>query len=298
MNNIERLFEGERSVPGMRSGGSRPAVAPSVAGVGASAASVPAVEPRIDGVIPEPQPGARVPEPAEAPYGLNPGLSAGRNPDLSIIEPTRLKPGPELVYHRDPASPRGERMRLLRTELLLHHSHNADANAIAVLGPCAGEGRSLLAAELALSFAQFNRPTLLVDVDFRRPRQHKLFCGQGESGLAQAIAAERPPVYERVEGYANLAVVTAGARPESPLELLMDWRFESLLQEWRRDFEFIVLDTPPVSEFADALAVATVVGRVLLVYRAQNTPQKEAREMLRRLAATDAEIVGGALNHF
>jgi len=300
MNNIERLFDGDRAVPGMRSGGSRTSVNPSSA-VETSAefserqlleAKRAAAEAAIDA---EPIDRASVldvePEIEEAvPFALY--------TDREVMDPGRLKPGPELLYAREPGGARGERVRLLRTHLLLQNAADSDTNTIALLSPGAGEGRSLLAAEIALSFAQFNRPTLLVDVDFRRPRQHKLFGGSLDYGLAQAIANQRPPAYHSVEGYENLTVVTAGTRPENPLELLMDWRFESLFESWRRNFEFIVLDTPPVNEFADALAVATVAARVLLVYRAQHTFQKEAREMLRRLAGTNAEIVGGVLNHF
>jgi receptor protein-tyrosine kinase len=139
---------------------------------------------------------------------------------------------------------------------------------------------------------------LLVDVDFRRPRQHVLFGSTLTDGLAQAISGDRPPMFSRVEGFPSLAVMTAGACPPNPLELLMDWRFESLVGEWERKFEFIVLDTPPVNEFADALAVATVAGRVLLTGRAKRTSYRDAREMLRRLAATEAQILGSVLNHF
>jgi receptor protein-tyrosine kinase len=218
--------------------------------------------------------------------------------DLAVVEPARLVPGPGLIFARDPNHPRSERVRLLRTELLLRLPASSEMRAIALVGACAGEGRSLLAAELALSFSQLGRETLLVDVDFRRPRQHVLFGSTLTDGLAQAISGDRPPMFSRVEGFPSLAVMTAGACPPNPLELLMDWRFESLVGEWERKFEFIVLDTPPVNEFADALAVATVAGRVLLTGRAKRTSYRDAREMLRRLAATEAQILGSVLNHF
>jgi Mrp family chromosome partitioning ATPase len=82
------------------------------------------------------------------------------------------------------------------------------------------------------------------------------------------------------------------------LELLSDGRFEKLLSEWRNNYEFIVIDTPPVSHCADGLAVASLAARVLIVSRSQHTSYKNTREMLRRLATTQSTILGAVLNHF
>jgi protein-tyrosine kinase len=214
-------------------------------------------------------------------------------------EQPRLRPGPQLLLAHDPFHPHAENVRLLRTELLLrHHAGQNEANAVAILGACVGEGRSQLACELALAFAQFGRPTLLVDADFRHPRVHALFGADLQDGLAQSITTGTEPVLRTVEGFPSLSVVTAGTCPPNPLELLTDGRFENFVAGWRRKYEFIVIDTPPISDYADGLAVATVIGRVLTVTRAKHTPYNKAREMLSRLAATEASIVGGVLNHF
>jgi receptor protein-tyrosine kinase len=204
-----------------------------------------------------------------------------------------------LNFAHEPFHPRSEQVRLLRTELLLRHSVWGEANAVALVSARPGEGRSHLAAELALAFAQLDRPTLLVDADFRRPRQHVLFGADLEKGLAPALAVGgASPQMHGVEGFPHLSVVTAGISPPNPLELLTDRRFEALMDEWRRRFDFIVVDTPPITDFADGLAVATIVGRVLTVNRARHTRYDKAREMLRRLAASNAIVLGGVLNHF
>lgn len=309
MTDIERLFAGDRPVPGMRSKKGR----------GAAAANVPSapVRPEADTIdvqstvrrtdadadtdalaAPQAGDGAPVADSGSYPAGdAGPGATV-EHQELAIVEPTQLRPGPQLAFVRDPGDVRNERMRLLRTELLLRHARDADANAVVLLGAGAGEGRSVLAAELALCFAQLERPTLLVDVDFRQPRQNLLFGAPIQGGLAQALAEGAPAAFNSVEGFPSLAVVLAGVCPPNPLDLLMDWRFESQVREWRREFEFIVIDTPPISEYPDAIAVATVVGRVLLVNRARHTRYKDTREMLRRLSSTNAEIVGSVLNHF
>jgi receptor protein-tyrosine kinase len=170
--------------------------------------------------------------------------------------------------------------------------------AFAVVGAGAGEGRSRLAAEIALAFAQLGSSTLLLDADLRHPKQHELFGVELRDGLAQAISSGESPTYYRIEGYPTMSLVTAGVSASNPMELLSDGRFESLMYELRHNFEFIIVDTPRCSDFADGLVIATVVGHVLTVHRAKFTPYKDARAMLRQLISARADILGGVLNHF
>lgn len=201
-----------------------------------------------------------------------------------------------LVHHF--YHPRAEQIRMLRTELMLRHEAGTNANSIVVLSPCAAEGRSQLAAELAIAFAQLGRPTLLVDADLRRPQQHALFNADNTHGLAPALATEQTPQFQAILGLPSLFLLTAGPPAANPLELLSDRHFEGLVGEWQQSFQFVVVDTPPVSRYADGLAVATVVGRVLSLSRARHTPYKDTRNMMRRLAATQSRILGAVINSF
>lgn len=215
------------------------------------------------------------------------------------VERQRLAvPSDQLVAAHSPFHPRVERLRMLRTELMLRHDASRGANVIAVVSPCAGEGRSQIAAELAISFAQLGQATLLVDADLRRPQQHSLFQTSNSGGLSQAIEEGEPPALQGVAGLPALLLLTAGEPPDNPLERLSNRAFESLASDWAEHFEFVVIDTPPAGPYADALAVATVAGRVLTLSRARHTPYRETRDMLRRLAATRAQVLGAVLNHF
>jgi receptor protein-tyrosine kinase len=220
------------------------------------------------------------------------------NRQLIVRQGERVKPGESLVLAHDPDNPRSERLRALRTELLLLNEETRRANIIPILSPGAGEGRSQLAAELAISFAQLGRRTLLVDADLRKPQQHVLFSTANEHGLFQAVAQNEKLNYHPVTGLPQMHVLTAGPIPPNPLELLSDGRFEKLLSDWRNYYEFVVIDTPPISQCADGLAVATIAGRVLILSRAQRTSYKDIQEMLRRLAPTQSKILGAVLNHF
>jgi protein-tyrosine kinase len=209
-----------------------------------------------------------------------------------------VTPSSRLILAHDADNPRSERLRALRTELLLLNEGARGANVVAIVSPGAGEGRSQLSAELAIAFAQLGRRTLLVDADLRNPQQHVFFGAANEHGLTKVITNFEKPIYHPVLGLSQMHLLTAGPAPSNPLELLSDGRFEKLVTEWRNAYEFLVLDTPPLSKCADGIAVATLAGRVLLLSRAQHTSYASTRDMLRRLASTQSRILGAVINHF
>lgn len=208
------------------------------------------------------------------------------------------RPGSELALSRNPFDVRSEKVLALRTELLLRHDADTRANMVALLSPSPGEGRSRLCAELALSFAQLGHPTLLVDADFRNPRQHLLFEADNESGLSRAIAKRESPRLQPVENMPQMSLLTAGPKPLNPLELLSDNHFERMVREWRNNYEFVIVDTSPINPYSDGLAVATLIGRVLVLSRANHTRYAQQKEMLRKLAVTRSQILGAVINHF
>lgn len=217
--------------------------------------------------------------------------------EITSIEPM-VEPSDRLIMAHDPYDPRYEKIRALRTELLLRRESTDRADIIALLSPCPGEGRSLLSAELAIAFAQMGRPTLLVDADLRRPQQHLLFGTDNRQGLSQAIEYGTKPQLHSVHGLARMSVLTAGEVPANPLELLSSNVFASMIEDWRDNFEFVVIDTAPVKHFSDGLSVASLVGRVLALSRAQHTSYRDMQDMLRRLAATRSQILGAVISHF
>lgn len=210
----------------------------------------------------------------------------------------RVQPGPELLIAHRPDHSRSEKIRALRTELLSVKKPERGATMYTLLSSHPGEGRSLLSAELAIAFAQLGRRTLLVDADLRKPHQHRLFGSENRWGLAQGLVSKQPPYMFGIEGIPQLALVTAGPPPPNALELLSNGSFERLLNRWRHQFEYVIIDTPPVARFADALAVAGVSRGVLLLSRSNSTSFKEMRELLRRLASTKSEVLGAVINDF
>lgn len=211
---------------------------------------------------------------------------------------TGATPAAELLIAHDLDHPRSEQIRSLRTELLQRHHSPYEANMLAVVSPGTREGRSQLAAELAIAFAQLGRPTLLVDADMRRPRQHELFQTENTHGLSEVLSGQEDAQFHEVSDLPALSLITAGPLRSNALELLSHRWFETLVDGWRERFEFVVFDTPPVNQYADGLAIATIVGHVLSLSRAKHTSYKDTRNLLQRLAATRSSVHGAVLNHF
>ena len=206
--------------------------------------------------------------------------------------------GPELLPRHGADGIRSERLRALRTDLLLLTGEHRHCTQLALLSPGSGEGRSRLAAELALVFSQLGRHTLLVDADLRRPTQHCLFNAPNDFGLARALVLEEAPKLYGVEGFPFLSVLPAGHASPNPLELLSGRRFEPLMRRLRQHYDFIVLDTPPVDLYADGLTVAAQAGNVLVLSRLAATSQRHLRHLIGRVAIAQARILGAVVSRF
>lgn len=217
--------------------------------------------------------------------------------EVASIEPA-VRPCERLVLAQGKRDARSETTRALRTELLLRRDISDSAAIIVLLSPCAREGRSLLAADLAIAVAQTGCPTLLVDADFRNPAQHLLFGTHNRHGLSQAIAAGERPRQRAVHGLPCMSLLTAGETMDDPLELLSSLCFKLMVDDWRERFQFVVIDTAPIGQFSDGLVIANLAGRVLVLSRAQHTPYRLMQDMLRRLSTTRSEIQGAVISHF
>lgn len=218
--------------------------------------------------------------------------------DVILSQNPAVKPGPKLTIAHDPYSTHSEKVRALRTDILLLTEARTEAAVIAIVSARPGEGRSQLAAELAISFAQLGRKTLLVDADLRKPSLHSLFGTVWYSGLSEALANESKPILHPVTDLPNLSLLTSGAPAPNPLERLSDGRFHALIATIRKEYDFIVVDTPPLVPFADGLAISAAAGRAIFVTRADRTTYADSKSVLRRLESTQATVLGAVLNRF
>ena len=208
---------------------------------------------------------------------------------------------PELVAAYKPFSRVGENLRAVRSQLMLRW-FNSDPlrKVLAVVSHGAEEGRSFIAANLAIVFAQQGERTLLIDADLRaQPRrdQQSLFKLDKSAGLS-AILAGRANVEsaQAVRGIVGLSVLPAGARPPNPQELLGRPAFAALLQAATQRFDVIIIDTPASDNFADAEIISACAGAALLVARKNISSTPSATQLVHRLQDSGVVLVGSVLN--
>ncbi len=205
--------------------------------------------------------------------------------------------GEELVAATDPDSAAVEHLRVLRSQLMLRWFENdARQAALAVVSPGSGEGRSYIAANLAVLFSQLGKRTLLIDADLRRPRQHEIFNLGSRVGLSTVLSGRAGwEAVNEIKSLPGLWVLPAGAVPPNPQELLSRPGFARLIQALRASYEVILIDTPS-GQWADAGTIAARAGAALMVAARDATSVPRVAHLADDLRQFGVTIVGAVLN--
>jgi len=223
-----------------------------------------------------------------------------RQYDLPHLLPDNERVSRELVVAYEPFHHCAEQMRALRAQLLLRWAQGGiQRKAVAIVSPCSGEGRSYVAANLAVAFSQLGERTLLIDADFRQPRQHEIFGAPDRIGLSTILSgrADNASVVQ-VPEFGALSLLPAGARPPNPQELLSRDALSRLLVDLQNSYSVILIDTPPARLCADAQTVTFRAGSALLLTRRNHTPFIDTTSVTAELANTGAALLGTVLNDF
>ncbi len=210
-----------------------------------------------------------------------------------------------LVAAYRPDTPIVEQLRALRSQLVLRWFEGAPAarrtghasrKVLAIVSPGKGDGRSFIAANLAIVFSQLGERTLLIDADLRAPAQHRLFAlgnGPGLSGMLSGRAGGEAIV--RAPALRSLSILPAGPLPPNPQELLSRSTFSEILDTTTRHHDVVLIDTPAAGSYADALTVAIRAGGAVMVARKNHSPLPGFRTLARHLQAS-CTVVGSVLN--
>ena len=232
------------------------------------------------------------PEEVEAATGL---------PTLGTIIRMKGDEGRSLMYRLAPIlyprSPAAEAYRTLRTNIEFASLDNP-ATTILVTSSIPGEGKTTTAANLAAVFAQTGHSTLLVDADLRKPGAHKIFDLKNDRGLTNLLRSDDVQVHDvaqRTE-QEHLCVLTTGALPPNPAELLRSSRMRTVMQKLAASAEFIVVDSPPLQAVTDAAILSALVDGTVLVVDAGRTRTGAARNGREALAKVGARVLGVTLN--
>jgi chain length determinant protein tyrosine kinase EpsG len=204
----------------------------------------------------------------------------------------------ELVVANRPFTPQAEVFRSLRSQLVMRLAGQADApRAVAVLSAGRGDGKSYVAANLAVAFSQLGGRTLLLDADMRHPRQHALFGVDNGSGLSSILSGrETARVVHPIAGLPSLYVLPVGTQPPNPLELVERPAFGLLVRDLVAKFDHVVVDTPAADCGADASVIAARCGAALLVARRGRSHLAGLQQLRDLLRLGPALTVGALLN--
>jgi exopolysaccharide transport family protein len=190
-----------------------------------------------------------------------------------------------------------EAFRALRTNVLFAAAEAA-SRAVVVTSTGPGEGKTLVACNLAIAFATAGQRVLLIDGDMRRPRVHDVIVSAQEPGLSNVIVGDAAAgdAVRRTE-VPGLWVLTAGRVPPNPAELLGSRVFSELMTSMRSQFDWVVIDSPPVMAVTDPNVAARVADRVVFVIGAEMTSYKIARRALEQLQRARVPFAGAVLNN-
>jgi succinoglycan biosynthesis transport protein ExoP len=203
---------------------------------------------------------------------------------------------PRLCTCLRPKSKEAEAYRGVRTAL--YFSSQGEAHkVIQITSPNPGDGKSTLAANLAISIAQSGKRVILIDADLRKPRIHKAFGVSMEVGLSTIIGADTLP-QEAVQPsqVPGLSLLPCGPIPPNPAELLTSPRFDEVLGYLRREYDFVIVDTPPLMAVTDPSVVAPRVDGVILTIRITKNGRPAAERAKEILSTLGAKVVGVVVN--
>lgn len=204
--------------------------------------------------------------------------------------------GLNLVTQNDPKNPGAEAYRVIRTGIQFAQA-GKELQTIALTSCTPNEGKSTTIANLAVVLTQAGKSVLLIDCDMRNPTVHKNFNLSNKVGLSSCIsmgtALSAAVQKTSIEG---LYALTGGVIPPNPSELLGSEQMKNVLQRAKEQYDYVLIDTPPVVPVTDALIVSRFVDGMILVIASAEVKVEMARDVKNQLVNAGANILGVVLN--
>lgn len=189
-----------------------------------------------------------------------------------------------------------EAYKTLRTNLMFA-AQNPGGKRVIITSAAPCEGKSTNCCNLGVTLAQMNTNVLIIDCDLRKPAMHKFFKLKGIPGLSEVLAGMKD-VSETIQdtNYDKLKVICGGTIPPNPAELLGSLAMEQLLASLSMQYDYILMDTPPINLVTDALALTALADGVVMVVRQGQTAHPELSRALSKLKFANAKVFGIILN--
>ncbi len=199
-----------------------------------------------------------------------------------------------LLFESHPADPAAEALRAMRMGVQFALV-GADSKNIVITGPTPAVGKTFVSANLAAALAAGDKRVLLIDADMRRPQMHRYFGVGGAPGLSEYLIGALAKVMHK-DILPNLDLICAGTVPPNPGELLVRGRLQEMLREMQAQYDYILIDTPPILPVGDILTLGKAAAAVFLVVRAEETTAQQVGESLRRLESAGINPKGTIFN--
>lgn len=207
-----------------------------------------------------------------------------------------MRENAKLISELHPNSPITESFKMFRTNLG-YTGIDGKQQVILFTSSTSEEGKTTSICNLAITYAQAGKKTLLVECDLRKARVHELFGIEQTPGLTNVLAGKETldQVIKQADGIANLDIVTAGPLPPSPSEILDSDMFKTFIEGVRLMYDVILLDAPPVLVVTDALTLNKVVDGIVLVVASSETKKKTLKRAKKSLDQIGAKVLGALI---
>lgn len=185
-----------------------------------------------------------------------------------------------------------EGYKIARTNLVFSLTAQ-ESNCVAVTSWSKGEGKSTATVNLAISFAKMGKRVLLIDTDLRRPNLHNLLKLKNDTGVSDIIGqfGDFQTAVHR-NAVTNMDVLTSGAIPPNPSELLASPYFAELLKKAKEEYDYVIMDTPPLGVVTDTLLLKDYVGGYVMVVRERITSHGDIERALQSIKLADTKVLG------
>lgn len=184
----------------------------------------------------------------------------------------------------------------IRTNIMYSMPKTNGGKVIVITSATAGEGKSITCINLALTFAQMNAKVLLVDCDLRKPKVHRYLRIERKDGLSNVLCGfSELNTAIKVGVKENLDVLTSGEVPPNPAELLQTETFALVLNELKKRYDYIILDTPPINIVTDAIFPIKLSEGAILLAKKDYTTYDMIEQSLEKMKRVDANIIGTIL---
>ncbi len=202
----------------------------------------------------------------------------------------------ELVNHLYPKFFISEDYRTVRTSILLSHAESPP-KTIAFSSALPGEGKTATLANMAVAFSQLEEKVLLVDSDLRKPRLHRIFKVKNIGGLSGYLTG-KVSIEDAVQktNVENIWIIPSGSIPPNPAELLNSDKMKGMMDEFKKRFDVILFDSPPLLVVVDAVIISSFVDSTVFIIEAGKTTRKPFLQAVEELKRAKAKVIGVLFN--